>query len=48
MISEGLKDWSNNCWKFSYDIIGIKYILKYIKIENTYLFQSLYYIFADI
>ncbi len=33
MISEGsydTEDWSNACWKFSFAIIGINYILKYI------------------
>ncbi len=39
MISErsrDTEDWSNDCWKFSFAITGIKYILKYIKIENWY------------
>ncbi len=38
-ISEGpcdTEDWSNDCWKFSFAITGIKYIFKYIKIENWY------------
>ncbi len=32
MISEGScdpEDWSNDCWKFSFDITGINYILKF-------------------
>jgi len=32
MILEGscdTKDWNNGCWKFSYAIRGINYILKY-------------------
>ncbi len=39
MISEGscdTEDWSNGCWKFSFVITGINYILKYIKIETSY------------
>ncbi len=34
MIFEGSCDteyWSNNCWKFSFAITGINYILKYYK-----------------
>ncbi len=37
MISEGscdTEDWSNGCWKFSFAITEINYILKYIKIER--------------
>ncbi len=37
MISEGscdTEDWSNGCWKFSFTITGINYILKYITIEK--------------
>ncbi len=26
------EDWSNGCWKFSFAITGINYILKYIQI----------------
>ncbi len=39
MISEGscdTEDWSNICWKFRFVITGLNYILKYIKIENSY------------
>ncbi len=42
MISEGscdTKDWSNDCWKFSFAITGIHCILKYNKIE-IYYFKS--------
>ncbi len=35
MIS-GDEDWTNVCWNFSFAITGINYILKYIKIENSY------------
>ncbi len=41
MISEGscdTEDWSSGCWKFSFAITGINYILKYIKIEKKRLF----------
>jgi len=34
------EDWSNGCGKFSFDITGINYILKYIKIENGYILNS--------
>ncbi len=40
MISEGLcdtEDYNNGCWKFSFAITGINCILKYIKIEHSYL-----------
>jgi len=33
MISEGscdIEDWTTRCWKISFAITGIKYILKYI------------------
>ncbi len=39
MISEGScdsEDWSNGCWKFSFAITEINYILKYVKIEKRY------------
>ncbi len=39
MIAEGScdnKDWRNGCWKFSFAITEINYILKYIKIEYSY------------
>ncbi len=39
MISEGssdTEDWTNDCWKFSFDITGINCILIYIKIEKCY------------
>ncbi len=29
------EDWNNGCWKFSFAITGINYVLKYIKIENS-------------
>ncbi len=29
-------DWGKGSWKFSFAIAGINYILKYIKIENSY------------
>ncbi len=29
------EDWSNGCWKFSFAITEINYILKYIKTENS-------------
>ncbi len=35
MISEKSCD-IEDCWKFSFVITGINYILKYIKIENIY------------
>jgi len=31
-----IEDWRNGCWKFSFAILGINYILKYVKIENIY------------
>ncbi len=31
------EEYSNGCWKFSFAIIGVNYILKYIKIQNSYL-----------
>ncbi len=37
IISEVLcdtEDWINGCWKFSFAISGINYILKYFKIET--------------
>ncbi len=40
MISEGscdTEDWSNDCWKLSFDATGINYILKYIQTENSYI-----------
>ncbi len=40
LISEGLCNteyWSNGCWKFSFAITRINYIIKHIKIENNYL-----------
>jgi len=38
MISEGSCDAidCNGCWKFSFAIAGINYILKYTKIENNF------------
>ncbi len=39
MISEGscdTEDWSNGCWKFSFAITGINYILKDVQVENSY------------
>ncbi len=39
------------CWKFSFFITGINYILKYIKIENSYLklkYISQYYSFFTV
>ncbi len=30
------EDWSNRCWKFSFAITGINYILKYVKIKISY------------
>ncbi len=39
MISEGscdTEDWSNGCWKFSFSITEISYIVQYIIIENSY------------
>ncbi len=30
------EDGSNDCWKFNFAITGISYIVKYIKIENSY------------
>ncbi len=39
MIPEGAfdtEDWSNDCWKFSFVITTINYILKYIKIEKVF------------
>ncbi len=41
MVSKGscyIENWSNFCWRFSFTITGINYILKHIKIENL-LFQ---------
>ncbi len=38
MVSEGscdTEDWSNGCWKFSFAIKWINYIIKYIKIEKS-------------
>ncbi len=38
MISEGshdTEDWSNDAWNSAF-ITGINYILKHIKIENSY------------
>ncbi len=38
MFSEGIcdtEDWNTGCWKFSFAITEINYILKYIKIENS-------------
>ncbi len=32
------EDWSNGCWKFNFAIKVINNILKYIKIENCYLY----------
>ncbi len=40
MISEGSCDWSNDAKKFSFEITGINYILKYIQIENSYFIQA--------
>ncbi len=40
MISDGscdTEDWSNGCWKFSFAITGINYIIKDIQVENSYL-----------
>ncbi len=39
MISEGscdTEDWGNGCWQFSFAIIKINYVFKYIKLENCY------------
>ncbi len=39
MISEGscdIDDWSNVCWKFSFALTEVNYILLYIQIENSY------------
>ncbi len=39
MISEGscdTKDGSNDCWKFSFAITEINYVLIYIEIESSY------------
>ncbi len=41
LIYEGSCDaeyWSNGCWKFSFAITEINYILKYIKTENSYFY----------
>ncbi len=40
--SRDTKDWSNGCWKFSFGITGINYILKYINniITNPKLLNS--------
>ncbi len=49
-ISEALcniEDWFNGCWKFSFALPGINYILKYIK--KTFFFKyniSQYYYFS--
>ncbi len=37
MISYANKDWSNGCWKFSLASQEQKYILKYFKMENSYI-----------
>ncbi len=37
VISEGSCDWSNDAKQFSFEITGIRYILKYIPIENIIL-----------
>ncbi len=50
-MSEGscdTEDWSNGCWKFSFAITGLNYILKYIKIENSYFKCNKYYCFTCI
>ncbi len=39
MISEvscDTKDWSNDCWKFSFAITEINYVLIYTEIESSY------------
>ncbi len=39
MISEescDTEDWNKGCWKFSFTITGIYYILKYIQRENSH------------
>ncbi len=41
MISEGscdTEDWSNDCWKFSFAITRINYILKYTEMEKRLFF----------
>ncbi len=40
MISEGSCDTKDWTWIFSFAIIGINYILKYIKIENSCFFEQ--------
>ncbi len=34
------EDWSNGCWKFSFAITGINYILRYIKFTIYYIENS--------
>ncbi len=38
MISEGSYDWSDDAKKFSFEITGINFILKYIQIYRKQLF----------
>ncbi len=35
-ICHGFHKKNNGCWKFSFAITGINYILKYINIKTTY------------
>ncbi len=58
LISEGscdTEDWSNGCWKISFTITRINYILKYMKIKtvifgynNITQYYSFYCIFDQI
>ncbi len=39
MISEGsydTEDWRSGCWKFSFAVTEVNYILKYITTENLF------------
>ncbi len=48
IISIGSRDtenWSNDCWKLSFCITVMNYILKYIQIENSYLLLLLVLIY---
>ncbi len=42
-VSRDTEDSSNGCWKFSFAITVIKYIWKYIQIENSHFNLSLYF-----
>ncbi len=49
IISIGSRDTENcnDCWKLSFCITGMNYILKYIQIENSYLLLLLVLIYPD-